>query len=100
MSGYGIESDSITTTTLISGQRCWFWGLIVETNGTNNATITVEDGSGGSRKMRITVVGADLCYGAILQKPIRMLTGLNAIVAGSGAVAEVLWETWAGKGQE
>ena len=93
---YGIAATNISVTTTIASDKCWFWGLFLETNGTNNVTATANDGASGTRKLRVTCVGADLCYGAILPKPIRMMVGLEIVVSGTGALVDVLWEPWTG----
>jgi len=88
----GVNSDFFTASATVHGQECWFWGIVVNTDGTNNGTITVFDGNPGVRKMRIVCVGADFTYGAILYKPIRITDLLRFTLSGGNAEVEVIWE--------
>ena len=92
-----LSFDGATATQAMtsSGQAvtgaCWITGLAVVTNGTNDATITVYDGTSTSGAMIGTYYVPGALYGdrAVWTFPRRVNNGIYVNVSGTGASAVV-----------
>lgn len=95
MSATSISSGALasgSTTVLFTGHN-FLNTIVVNSDGTNTATVTVYDNTAASGKVLVSfsVSGANL-NGAFEPKfPIRADTGLTVVVAGTGATAYVMY---------
>jgi len=87
------SSDRKTTSALIktgAGKLC---GLAVETNGTNDAVITLQDGltATGTIILKMIVPGAGFGREALFPLPVAFSTGCYCTISGTGAACIVYY---------
>lgn len=72
---------------LIHAGDCLFAGILITTDGTNNATVIVYDNNAasGTIKWRQTVKGSEFVGGGLLPWPVEMENGYYVAVSGTGA---------------
>lgn len=88
-----IRSSPITVgNTTVNNGKSRFFGMVLNTDGNNNAVILVYDGNGGSEIASLTCVGADISYGVILPLPIFCGTTLYVELTGANAKATIFWQ--------
>ena len=82
-----ISSGLSTSDRLICTGNCLFHGVEIITDGTNNASVVVYDGTTatGTKLFQGTVIGASLFGGATFENPIETFTGIYVDVSGTGA---------------
>jgi len=89
------EVTAATGSLQVSTKRALFGGVVIETNGTNDAVVNVyNSASGGTTPSvipQITVTGSDNYGGVILPHPIICNEGLYVTISGTGAVMNVLY---------
>jgi hypothetical protein len=92
----GMSSLEVTTAageTTVLNEAGFIEGFILNTDGTNAATVSIYDGTaaGGARRVLGQCAGANRMSGAIFQKPIAVTSKINAVVTGTGATATILY---------
>lgn len=70
---------------------CKFYGLIIETDLTNDVAATVNDGAGGAEVVTFKCPGTDDSRSLLLPYPIQLTTGLEIALSGTGSRVVVLW---------
>lgn len=93
MSATSISSGALasgSTTTLFNGHN-FLNSIVVTTDGTNAATVTVYDNTAASGKVIavITVPGASLGVSFVPNFALKVDIGLTVVVAGTGATAYI-----------
>lgn len=68
-----------------------YTGVVVNTNGSNDATVTVYDNTSAAGTIidKYVIVAADYVGGGYLPFPIYIENGIFVVVAGTGAVCRV-----------
>ena len=74
---------------LIFSGRIYIRGCVIETDGSNDAVVTVYDSTNGTGKIfkKITVPGSDFYGGFVLPYPALMENGIYVTITGSGTGA-------------
>jgi hypothetical protein len=85
------SSTPKTAATLIATGANLLTGVIVGTDGTNNATVTVYDNTAasGSKLLEVVVVGSARSTPFLFNNPIKAENGLYLDISGTGASATV-----------
>ena len=86
-----LTTDRITADTLVYTGNCVLYGIWMETDGTNVATLSVYDNTSAAGKMvrKVVVPGADYFGGFDAPAGILCANGIYADIAGTGAAAWV-----------
>lgn len=83
-----ITSSASTTSTAVTGP-CWFTGFILRTDGINNVTLNIYDGTGVTTTNLIpadfVLPGEDRYFSYRPPSPIRCKVGIRVVVAVAGA---------------
>lgn len=90
--GY-LSSGKKTSSATIKTGKGWWGGVLIQTDGTNDATITIYDNTADSGTILYqAIVPAANRYGGVgpLAAPIRFNTGCRLTVAGTGA-SGIVW---------
>lgn len=85
---YGTSSGEKTSDTAVVAQECFLIGVLVITDGTNDATVILyddPDSADGTKLWEIVVTGSDNYGGGLFPYPIRASTGIYADLTGTGA---------------
>jgi hypothetical protein len=87
MSEQRITTDRLTLSSLIQPGGGLLFGCLIETDGTNAATLTIYDNIAGSGKImrKIIVPGADYYGGFELAGGLKSDNGIYATISGTGA---------------
>lgn len=80
-------------TTVVTANPCVFGGVVVKTNGSADATVTVYDNTSAAGKivMSFVVIGSEQ-VGGVVNLDLTMSTGLTVVLAGTGSHAYVVWK--------
>jgi len=86
---YGISTGEKTVSALIHTGLGAFAGVVINTDGINNATIIVYDNTAASGKKvhEQVVLGADITDGIVKWPPTEVFIGLYLSISGTGASA-------------
>jgi len=82
------SSDRLTSTTNVTTNPGYFGGILIETDGSNDAVVNIYDSadtSGTQLIPQITVTGSDHYGGVLFPKPIPFLTTLRVTISGTDA---------------
>ena len=88
LSNVYISSDRLTQTANITINPGYLGGILIETDGTNDAVVNIYDSaytSGTQLIPQITVAGSDNYGGVLFQKPIPFLVTLRVTLSGANA---------------
>jgi len=66
------------------------YGIILTTDGTNDATCTIKNGAAGATKLVVKVPGGNDCDDFMFAAPVKFTGTINVTTAGTGASAYVL----------
>lgn len=88
-----ITVSSSTTGEAVAGGGAFF-GILIKTDGTNNATISVNNGNGGKELIpNSTVIPGTTRLAAItFDPPLKYTTGVYVTISGTGASYQVLYD--------
>lgn len=88
---YAISTGEKTTSALILTGLGAFCGVVINTDGSNNATIIIYDNTSAAGKKihEQVVLGADITGGIVKWPPTDVLNGLYLSISGTGASAIV-----------
>ena len=93
VSVFAIAADTLVTpvataTSTPVTEACWFQGLALITDGTNNVTLNIYDGTGVTTTRLIptnsTILGTDYRFGYKPPFPVRCSTGVHVTIAVAG----------------
>lgn len=87
------STDRLAADALICTGRCVLYGLLIETDGTNNVTAVIYDNTAASGKIlrKMIVPGANFYGGFELPVGLNSTTGIYVDITGTGAA---YWITW------
>ena len=88
------SSGEVTSSSAVVAQKCLFGGILILTDGTNDATIIAYDNASaasGDKIWEAKITGVDNYGGGILPHPIRCTNGIYVTVSGTGASCIVFY---------
>ena len=89
-----MQSTLDTGDDIVRTGPCYWWGMMINTDGTNDGTVVVYDGlsTGGIKIFDMTALGADESYGIILPRGIWCGEGIYVDLTGTNAECWTFWE--------
>ena len=83
--GAAICSGKKTASETIHSVRCAMTSIILCTDGTNDASIVIQDGSGGTVLREFTISGSENFGGNAINYPVYASSGIDVTLTGTGA---------------
>jgi hypothetical protein len=88
------SSGELTASAAVAAQKSILGGVLIMTDGTNDATIIIYDhatAASGTKIWESVITGSDNYGGGIFPHPIRCANGIYVSISGTGASAIVFY---------